>query len=64
MNKSDPNFTQNLIYRAKKDYFKTKIEREDSKSLWQSLRDLGMPSKKNKTSSSTIGLKIENVCFD
>ena len=73
-NKSDQNFTvckecrnktQNLIYRAKKDYFKAKIESDDSKSLWQSLRDLGMPSKKNKTSSSTSGLKIDNeLCFD
>ena len=54
-----------MIYRAKKDYFKAKIESDDSKSLWQSLRDLGMPSKKNKASSSTIGLKIDNeLCFD
>ena len=56
-----------MIYRAKKDHFKAKIESEnkDSKSLWQSLRDLGMPLKKVKTSSSTLGLKIDNeVCFD
>ena len=56
-----------MIYRAKKEYFKAKIESEnkDSKSLRQSLRDLGMPSKKVKTSSSTLGLKIDNeVCFD
>ena len=61
------NRTQTLIYRAKKEYFKAKIESEnkDSKSLWQSLRDLGMPSKKVKTSTSTLGLKIDNeVCFD
>ena len=51
-----------MIYRAKKDYFKTKIENENngSKSLRQSLRDLGMPSKKSKTASSNIGLKIDN----
>ena len=56
-----------MIYRAKKDYFKAKIESEnkDSKSLWQSLRDLVMPSKKVKTSTSTLGLKIDNeVSFD
>ena len=61
------NKTQGLIYRAKKDYFKTKIENEnnDSKSLWQSLTDLGMPSKKSKTASSNIGLKTDNeVCLD
>ena len=61
------NITQTLIYRAKKEYFKAKIESEnkDSKSLWQSLTDLGMPSKKVKTSSSTLGLKFDNeVCFD
>ena len=49
-----------MIYRAKKSYFKAIIEiaNKDSKSLLQSLRDLGMPSKKIKTSSSALGLKI------
>ena len=56
-----------MIYQAKKEYFKAKIESEnkDSKLLWQSLRDLGMPSKKLKTSTSTYGIKIDNeICFD
>ena len=32
---------------------------KDSKSLWQSLKDLGMPSKKGKASSGNIDLKID-----
>ena len=35
------------------------------KSLWRSLKDLGMPSKKGKGSASTIGLKIDGeLCFE
>ena len=58
--KESRNRTQNLICRPKKDHFKAKIENDskDSKLLLQSLRDLGMPSKKIKTSSSTLGLKL------
>ena len=39
--------------------------KKNSKSLWQSLKDLGMPSKKGKTSSGNIGLKIDDkLSFD
>ena len=40
-------------------YFKDKLESEkNSKSLWQSLKDVSMPSKKCKASSGNIGLKL------
>ena len=61
------NKTQTLIYNAKRGYFKEKVENEnhDSKSLWLSLKELGMPSKKDKASASAIGLEIDGeVCFD
>lgn len=60
------NKTQSLIFNAKRDYFKDKLENDkDSKSLWRSLKDLGMPSKKGKGSASNIGLKIDGeLCFD
>lgn len=61
------NKTQTMIYTAKRDYFKEKVENEnhDSKSLWNSLKELGMPSKKSKATASAIGLKIDDkVCFD
>ena len=42
------NKTQTMIYTAKPDYFKEKVENEntDSKSLWNALKELGMPFKK------------------
>ena len=60
------NKTQNLILNANRNYFKDKLESEkNSKSLWQSLKDLGMPSKKSKASSGNIGLKIDDeLSFD
>ena len=61
------NKTQPLIYTAKKDLLQSKLETEnkDSKSLWRCLKDLGMPSKKGKASSVSIGLNIDDeVCFD
>ena len=60
------NKTQNLIINAKKNYFKDKLESEEnSKSLWQSLKDLGMPSKKDKAFSCKIGIKIDGkLSFD
>jgi hypothetical protein len=59
------NKTQTLIQKAKSDYFTGVLEdnRYDSKSLWSYLKSLGMPSKKNK-SSSTVGLNIDGeLCF-
>ena len=58
--------TQNRILNAKINSFKDKLESEkNSKSLWQPLRDLGMPSKKGKASSGNIGLKIDGeLSFD
>ena len=50
---------------TKINYFKEKLETENSKSLWQYLRDLGMASKKGKASSDNIGLKIDGaLSFD
>ena len=61
------NKTQTLIYNAKKNFFQSKLEtsNKDSKSLWRSLKELGMPSKKGKASSVSIGLNIGGeVCFE
>ena len=54
------NKTQTLIYNAKKNFFQSKLEtsNKDSKSLWRSLKELGMPSKKGKASILNIGLNI------
>ena len=64
--KEPRNKTQNLIFNAKRNYFKDKlISDKNSKSLWQSLKDLGMPFKKDKASSGNIGLKIDGkLSFD
>ena len=46
-------------------YKKVENENSDSKSLWHSLKELGMLSKKGKASANAIGLKIDGeVCFD
>jgi len=76
-NKSDQNYEnfkylrnkyQTLIFKAKQSYFTTSLHNNenDSKSLWKSLKNLGLPSKKAKSSSdSNIGLKINGeICFD
>ena len=56
------------IDKAKKNFFKGKLENKnyDSKSLWSTLKELSLPSKKSNTSACTnIGLKIDNnICFD
>ena len=62
--------TQRLIHWAKHDYFKNKLEekKSDSKSLWAALKNLGLPSKKSKSSSCyNVGLKMgdsDEICFD
>ena len=48
-------------------FFQSKLEtsNKDSKSLWHSLKELGMPSKKGKASSLNIGLNIGGEeCFE
>ena len=65
--KSLRNKAQYAIDKAKKSYFTDTLEhnKNDSKSLWKSLKDLGLPSKKGISSHSNISLKIdENICFD
>ena len=51
--KSLRNKAQHLIYCAKRDFLKNSImdNENDSKSLWNSLKELGMPSKKVKCTS-------------
>ena len=57
------NKTQTMIYTAKHFYFKEKVENKntDPKSLWNALKELGMPSKNNNVTSSSIGLKIDDT---
>lgn len=66
--KSLRNNTQEVICNAKKNFFVDTIEqnKNNSKSLWKSLKELGLPSKNVSTSSqANIGLKVdENLCFD
>ena len=72
--KSDQKFStlksyksKHRLYTAKKDFFQSKLETEnkDSKSPWHCLKELGMPSKKGKASSVSIGLNIDGeVCFE
>ena len=48
-------------------FFQAQLEtaNKDSKSLWRILKGLGMPSKKGKASSISIGLNIGGeVCFN
>jgi hypothetical protein len=73
--RSDENFNQFKLHRnkanytitnAKRNFFKCSLVRNqnDSKSLWKSLKDLGLPGK-TKQSSSNIGLNIgDSICFD
>ena len=75
-NKSDETFslfsrirneTQKLVFKAKRDYFKNKLNdsQNDSKSLWKILKSLGLPSKKSNESSSKIVLNIDGeITFD
>ena len=50
----------NLIAKAKINFFKSSIEnnQSDSKSLWKSLKQLGLPSKKGQPSCN-IGINID-----
>ena len=60
------NKTQREIDRAKKDYVKSKISenKDNPKKLWQTLKDIGMPSKKS-SGSSVIGLQDgEDIIFE
>ena len=60
------NKTQSAISSAKKNYFKYVLEenKNNSKSVWQTLKKLGLPSKKSQPASN-IGLKIgDNLCFE
>ena len=61
------NKTQTLIFKAKKNYFSDKLEqyKNQSKSLWDTLKQLGLPSKKGSSTSCSIGLKIDGeISFD
>ena len=61
------NKVQLLVKKAKRCYFQTKIEanKNDSKELWRTLKNLGLPTKASTGSSSSIGLTIDDaVCFD
>ena len=61
------NKAQSAIFKAKKNYFTEKLEhnKNDSKTLWKTLRELGLPSKKGKSSGSSLGLKIDGeISFD
>ena len=61
------NKTQTLIYKAKQKYITTTIEdnKNDSKTLWKYLREIGMPSKRCNNTSSNIVLKIsDDIVFD
>jgi hypothetical protein len=53
---------------AKKNHFNNSCDnhKNDSKTLWKSLKELGLPSKKENSSSKiNIGLKIsDEICFD
>ena len=41
------------------------ILKEDPKSIWRSLKGMGMPSKKDKVSVSNTGFNIDvDKCFD
>ena len=51
----------------RRSFFQSELEtsNKDSKSLWRSLKELGMPSKKGKASSLNIDLNIGGeVCFE
>lgn len=60
------NKANQIIMSAKKNYFKSSVENNmsDSKSLWKTLKSLGLPNKDSQ-GSSNIGLNIDGeVCFD
>ena len=62
------NKAQSMIKSAKKGFFTETLElhKNDSKSLWTILKNLGLPSKKGLSSTgSNICLNIDgNICFD
>ena len=53
------NKANQIIMSAKKNYFKSSVENNmsDSKSLWKSLKSLGLPNKASQ-GSMNIGLKV------
>ena len=61
------NKVQYDIKKAKTQYFLSKINDNkcNSKGLWRTLKEMGMPSKSVKTASSKIGLLIDDeICFE
>ena len=61
------NKVQTLVKKAKLDFYKHELEvnKNSPKKLWKILSGLGVPSKSNKTPSSTIGLDINgSINFD
>ena len=62
------NKVQSLVHGAKKNYYKSTLEenKNNSKSLWKSLKSMGLPSKKcSSVPSPNICLKInDNICFE
>ena len=66
--KSLRNKVQDLVKSAKSNYFSSVIEenKHDSKSLWKTLKNLGLPSKKaSNISNCNISLNVDgNVCFE
>lgn len=62
------NKVQILVHNAKKDYFNNVLDQNKnySSSLWKTLKNLGLPSKKGSaTSGSNICLNIDNnICFE
>lgn len=62
------NKVQNLVECAKKEYFSNTVEqnKNDSKSLWKTLKNLGLPSKKGSSmSSGNVCLNVDGeVCFE
>ena len=60
------NEAQYLVNKSKTNFFKDKLMgyKHDSKSLWKTLKTVGLPSKKSESTKS-VGLKInDEICFD
>ena len=62
------NKAQHTTFEAKQNYFNNTCNEHsnDLKSLWKCLKEFGLPSKSNSSSScDNIGLKLNcNLCFD
>ena len=57
------NKTQNLILNDKRNYFKDKLESGKNKSLWQSLKDLGMRLRRAKALQVILASKLMMNCL-